>query len=247
MLLRRVMDHVKTQNWTAVALDFVIVVVGVFIGIQVANWNEARAERAQEAAILAQLNAEFLEIENALQKQVTIRERYVADIGRLIAGLERAGPMPEDSVIKRALIALRSTGRRPAQSAAYLQLTANGELARLSNEDLKQALIQYHTRLERDAFIFPEMMRFVIEEMSINKFVDIDANAPAPAGAAIDVEGDYDEIRSKGIRSYDLEGLREHEGRYEAMHEMQETLVATDKIQLDLVKDILNEISEGRD
>ena len=30
MLLRRITEHVKTQNWTAVAIDFVIVVVGVF-------------------------------------------------------------------------------------------------------------------------------------------------------------------------------------------------------------------------
>lgn len=31
MILRRVMEHVRTQNWTAIAPDFVIVVVGVFI------------------------------------------------------------------------------------------------------------------------------------------------------------------------------------------------------------------------
>ena len=42
MLLRRITEHVKAQNWFAVALDFFIVVVGVFIGIQVANWNEDR-------------------------------------------------------------------------------------------------------------------------------------------------------------------------------------------------------------
>ena len=35
MILRRVTEHVKAQNWFAVAIDFVIVVVGVFIGIQV--------------------------------------------------------------------------------------------------------------------------------------------------------------------------------------------------------------------
>jgi len=28
MILRRVIEHVKAQNWFAVALDFVIVVVG---------------------------------------------------------------------------------------------------------------------------------------------------------------------------------------------------------------------------
>src|SRR6056297_412729 len=38
------MKHVRDQNWFAVSLDFLIVVVGVFIGIQVANWNEERAE-----------------------------------------------------------------------------------------------------------------------------------------------------------------------------------------------------------
>ena len=49
MLLRRITDHVRAQNWTAIAIDFVIVVVGVFIGIQVSNWNEDRqtASRTQ--------------------------------------------------------------------------------------------------------------------------------------------------------------------------------------------------------
>ncbi|WDI32184.1 hypothetical protein PUV54_03130 [Hyphococcus flavus] len=55
MLLRRVIEHVKTQNWTAVALDFVIVVVGVFIGIQVSNWNDARGERQRETQILGDI------------------------------------------------------------------------------------------------------------------------------------------------------------------------------------------------
>jgi hypothetical protein len=50
--------HVKMQNWTAVFLDFVIVVVGVFIGIQVANWNDAREERALERGYLERLHDE---------------------------------------------------------------------------------------------------------------------------------------------------------------------------------------------
>ncbi|MEO1015116.1 MAG: hypothetical protein AAFX08_08005 [Pseudomonadota bacterium] len=59
MLLRRVIDHVRTQNWTAVALDFVIVVVGVFIGIQVANWNEARQSRQRLDRIVMALKVDM--------------------------------------------------------------------------------------------------------------------------------------------------------------------------------------------
>ena len=55
MMLRRVMQHVRDQNWFAVGVDFVIVVVGVFIGIQVANWNEERQLAAQERSYLSQL------------------------------------------------------------------------------------------------------------------------------------------------------------------------------------------------
>ncbi len=45
MLLRRVIEHVREQNWTAVGIDFVIVVAGVFVGIQVSNWNAASVDR----------------------------------------------------------------------------------------------------------------------------------------------------------------------------------------------------------
>ena len=68
MLLRRIAEHVKAQNWTAVVLDFVIVVVGVFIGIQVANWNDAQSSRQDYKAAL---------------------ERYAAEIDANLSGLRK--------------------------------------------------------------------------------------------------------------------------------------------------------------
>ena len=59
MLLRRVIEHVRDQNWFAVGIDFVIVVVGVFIGIQVSNWNDARAFRERETELLIELRREL--------------------------------------------------------------------------------------------------------------------------------------------------------------------------------------------
>jgi hypothetical protein len=59
MLLRRVIEHVRRQEWTAIWIDLAIVVVGVFIGIQVANWNDARADRAAYEAALERLGAEI--------------------------------------------------------------------------------------------------------------------------------------------------------------------------------------------
>ena len=55
MILRRIKAHVEKENWFAVGIDFVIVVIGVFIGIQVANRNEARGERSLRTEYLTQL------------------------------------------------------------------------------------------------------------------------------------------------------------------------------------------------
>ena len=60
MILRRIKAHVEKENWFAVFLDFCIVVVGVFIGLQVANWNEARSENERVATQLASFRTELI-------------------------------------------------------------------------------------------------------------------------------------------------------------------------------------------
>jgi hypothetical protein len=60
MILRSLTRHVRDQNWFAVGLDFLIVVVGVFIGIQVANWNDERVQQARERLLLAELREEAI-------------------------------------------------------------------------------------------------------------------------------------------------------------------------------------------
>lgn len=78
MILRRVTEHVRAQNWFAVGIDFVIVVVGVFVGIQVANWNDARSERARETLLLGELRAELAES----IRQTDFKRRGYEQVGR---------------------------------------------------------------------------------------------------------------------------------------------------------------------
>ena len=92
MILRRLSEHVKTQNWFAVALDFVIVVAGVFIGIQVANWNDARVARAMESAQLAQLRDEIIANDRSVEYQVAFTAQSIEGGRRALAWLEGNQP-----------------------------------------------------------------------------------------------------------------------------------------------------------
>jgi hypothetical protein len=49
----------RAQNWTAIAIEFLLVVAGVFFGIVAANWNEERLQRRQTAELLEQLDREL--------------------------------------------------------------------------------------------------------------------------------------------------------------------------------------------
>ncbi len=45
MILRRLAHNLREQNWTAIAIEFVLLVLGVFLGFQAQQWASERAER----------------------------------------------------------------------------------------------------------------------------------------------------------------------------------------------------------
>jgi hypothetical protein len=59
VILRRLSKSLNEQNWTAIWIEFVLLVAGVFLGIQVANWNAARVDRIEYEAALGRLGAEI--------------------------------------------------------------------------------------------------------------------------------------------------------------------------------------------
>lgn len=44
MIASRLLQHLKQQHWTGALIELVIVILGVFIGLQTNNWNAAHAE-----------------------------------------------------------------------------------------------------------------------------------------------------------------------------------------------------------
>jgi len=83
MLFRRISQHVREQNWTAIGIDFLIVVLGVFAGLQVNLWNEARVEGQRRAQIIDAL------VTN-LNDAIDVQERFVSEIETGLSDWETA-------------------------------------------------------------------------------------------------------------------------------------------------------------
>ncbi len=83
MILRRVIKHFRNQEWTAIFLDFLIVVMGVFVGLQVQNWNAARADRVLEREYLQRL---LVDVDNSIVQTQGTRGfmAYQSDKAKLV-------------------------------------------------------------------------------------------------------------------------------------------------------------------
>lgn len=104
MLLRRVTKHVKEQNWFAVFVDFFIVVVGVFIGIQVANWNEQRHITIQKQLTHQRLVNDFNLLEEFSNASMDRNKKIITSSDIFYKALVRGHALPEeDEPIKFAL------------------------------------------------------------------------------------------------------------------------------------------------
>jgi hypothetical protein len=110
MILRRLSANLRGQNWTAIGIEFLIVVVGVFIGTQVANWNQARLEKQATGRMLMQLVPE-LRAELAFFANI---ERYYATTrryaDRATAGWKAGGGMSDSEFVIAAYQASQISG-----------------------------------------------------------------------------------------------------------------------------------------
>ena len=80
MILRRVIKHFRHQEWTAIFLDFVIVVVGVIVGLQVSNWNDVRIAKQRTSQQLVLVAEEMAENGERLQNYIEFLDDIVTDM-----------------------------------------------------------------------------------------------------------------------------------------------------------------------
>lgn len=78
--LRQVSTGVRDQNWTAIGIEFVLVILGVFLGIMAANWNQDRLDRRETEKLLEQVDV-----------TLTTMQRFIGSLPGYYSTTERYG------------------------------------------------------------------------------------------------------------------------------------------------------------
>jgi hypothetical protein len=148
LILRRVIAHFRKQEWTAIAIDFLIVVVGVFIGIQVSNWNAARVERSAEAQYLARLSGDLRLISESAETHLQFEQNKSKEIATALAMTREPLSDAKRLRLGHVLTAISIRISPAYESPTFNDLQGSGRLGLITDDALRARLAAYMVRLQ---------------------------------------------------------------------------------------------------
>jgi hypothetical protein len=176
MILRRLADAIKQQNWFTVTVEVLIVVIGIFLGLQANSWNQSRMDRAKEDKIILRLHTEVIEVLSAnepwfsrslamedlfegivevLNNSQELREFTAQECGAIITSNRFGSPRPILPIIEEIfatgdLTLIESTEIRNTISKLYRLTDERSELNSAIGENVEVLIKQYPSLIPLD-------------------------------------------------------------------------------------------------
>jgi len=145
MILRRLSQSLRDQNWTAIAVEFVLLVAGVFLGMQAANWNEQRAEDAKARAYLVRIHGDLVANQQSIERREVFWGRVNA-YGKGAIHYAETGELVDGSAWKTVLAFYQASQlwQWKSTDATYQEMRSGGELGLIRDPALRNGLSQYY-------------------------------------------------------------------------------------------------------
>lgn len=141
MILRRLADAITAQNWFTVVLEIFIVVVGIFIGLQVDDWNQSRKDRITERQYVERLLVDAGQSLELVDRTIDLQTRMIESAELVVRALQ-TGKLPEGG-LPEFHNSVRELGAQPPLSRDITTLTElqnSGGLLQLRNMELRDRL-----------------------------------------------------------------------------------------------------------
>ena len=148
MVISRIRKHVVTFNWFAVFIDLLIVGVGVFLGTQANNWNEARLERAAAEDYRREIVSDL----RANELDLTWRKAYSEAVRKHALAALAAVDSPARPVGEAFLIDTYQASQvwaRPLIRTAYDEMIGAGLGRKMGDRETRSRLTTYYTQIKQ--------------------------------------------------------------------------------------------------
>lgn len=189
MILKRLATAIRARDWGAVAIEFAIVVLGIFVALQAEDWNQGRRDRQLEQVYISRLIDETRANLEILRQHEQIFEEKVQFILAL-------PDVPLDDAFQRDPQAFMYQLDNSAyvqipdlRSETYQELESSGRLTLLRDARVRSAIASNLNdyRSVRPVFVDPigDYRRLLFEALSGRSYYDYRVGTGAEDAAAV--------------------------------------------------------------
>ena len=143
MILRRLSQSLKEQNWTAIWIEFILLVAGVFLGIQVANWNQEREANQKSKVFTERLRNDLRGEDWTYQFLITYNREVLANANRAVEALEGKSAISDEALLVSAYRATQYRNRNQ-RGTTYDELVSTGNIDLIRDRTLRDTAIRLY-------------------------------------------------------------------------------------------------------
>jgi hypothetical protein len=153
VLLRRFSEHIRSQNWLAAIIDFLVVVLGIFVALQVDNWNQNRIERIEEAGYVDRLLTEVRSDLQSFEFRLAAFEEKSASLSRVEATFEIGATDDPRRFLEDVIVGANfGWNQGLSERSTFDELVSSGNLDVIQDETLRLRIARYYRRYEDEHF-----------------------------------------------------------------------------------------------
>ena len=144
MILQRLATSIRKQDWFTVLIETLIVVLGVFLGIQLGNWNEARADLRRGTEFTEQLREDLRMEAWGYARLIEYNTDVLAAAEAAVSALEGNSELSDEALLINAYVATQYLNHHRS-NATYEEIKSTGAMGLVADKDLRDLAARMYT------------------------------------------------------------------------------------------------------
>jgi len=167
VILDQIAQGLRKQDWFTAILELIILVVGIYIGLQVDDWVSERKDRQTETIYLELLARDVAVLQQQVRGQLAFEKDKVNTATRAYELLTSDDPSAHQVELGELLTALSDRRTLSLVSATYEQMVSSGHLQLIRNRNLRDKLVRYFALMKRDEAIIGKNNQDLIDDIYV--------------------------------------------------------------------------------
>ena len=188
MIVKHVTEALRRQDWVAVAIEFLLIVVGVLLAFQINEWASEREARAERQAATERLMSEAEEDVLYFEQHIKERQGIIADLSFALDRLQQGKwSRTDEARIRSGVTRSVYLGSPAPPSGIYDELVASGMLGQIGDPSLRSSIGVFQSKVADLSRLFAHIEQIAPQldrEESI--WYSYDATGSRPARLDID-------------------------------------------------------------